>query len=150
ITASGGKGISATCNWYGSAVYAEVAPRISGNISFIPFLTSGTDNDGSTRGFQPQNNTCNGVNVIKPTAGSSAGIFTNIGQTNMTLSFTKGNGSKRLIILRKGSANNANPVDDHGYTANAAFGSGAAFDSGYAVYNDTGKSVTVTNLEPGA
>jgi hypothetical protein len=51
--------ITATCNWYGSILQADVQGRVLGNVSFIPYLTNGTDND-SAIGFQPVPNSCNG------------------------------------------------------------------------------------------
>ncbi|MEI6879994.1 MAG: right-handed parallel beta-helix repeat-containing protein, partial [Bacteroidota bacterium] len=53
LSASGGSLISATCNWYGSTTYADVASKIAGNVTFVSFLVSGTDNDLATSGFQP-------------------------------------------------------------------------------------------------
>jgi hypothetical protein len=50
--------VAATCNWYGFTG-AAVLSEISRNITFEPFLNSGTDNDGATNGFQPAPNTCN-------------------------------------------------------------------------------------------
>ena len=35
ITASGGAGMDASCNWYGSTSYATVASKITGNVTFV-------------------------------------------------------------------------------------------------------------------
>jgi len=57
----GGTGVlSATCNWYGTAVPAAVAGQISGPVSYSPFLTNGNDDQPSTFGFQPVPGSCNG------------------------------------------------------------------------------------------
>ncbi len=148
ITASGGAGISATCNWYGSTSYATVASRITGNVTFVSFLVSGTDNETSTIGFQPQSGVCTGVEVSTPTTGSSAAVFTSISQTAITFTFTKGNGAKRIIVAKSGSASSTNPTNNTSYTANAAYGSGDALD-GFVVYNSDGQSATITNLTAG-
>lgn len=52
--------ITATCNWYGSAVAATVQPLISGLVNFIPFLVDGTDADLLAIGFQPISGSCSG------------------------------------------------------------------------------------------
>lgn len=138
--------LNATCNWYGSTSYANVASKISGTVTFVSFLVSGTDNDLATSGFQPASGTCTGVAVSTPTTGSSAGIFSVIGQSNLTFSFTKGNGSKRVIFVKAGAAISSNPVNDNSYTASSTFGNGTQLDNGYCVFNDTGNTVSVTGL----
>ena len=45
--------VAATCNWYGSNVPATVAAEINGNVTYTPYLASGTDNAMMTDGFQP-------------------------------------------------------------------------------------------------
>ncbi len=43
---------NAACNWHGSADLATVTSKISGVVSYVPYLTIGTDADGGTAGFQ--------------------------------------------------------------------------------------------------
>ncbi len=52
--------IDATCNWWGDEDLCKIAPKISGNVDFIPWLTNGTDNEPGTTGFQPVPNSCDG------------------------------------------------------------------------------------------
>lgn len=70
---SGGNTITATCNWWG-VTGANVAPLMSGVVSFETFLSSGTDTDGAA-GFQPAAGTCNGCSsgnsVTNTTSGKS-------------------------------------------------------------------------------
>jgi len=76
--------------------------------------------------------------------------ITPAGINTWQLSWTKGNGSRRIIVARPGNFTNAFPVDGITYTANAAFGSGSMIGTnGYVIYNDTGSSCTVTGLLPG-
>jgi parallel beta-helix repeat protein len=49
--------IDATCNWFGSD--ANPSASIQGTVSFLPWLTSGTDSDVAA-GFQPAAGTCVG------------------------------------------------------------------------------------------
>lgn len=64
-----------------------------------------------------------------------------------TVSWTPGNGSGRLVVMKKGSGGTALPADGATYAASAVFGSGADVGGGsYAVYAGTNSSVLVTNL----
>ncbi|MBK9328918.1 MAG: T9SS type A sorting domain-containing protein [Sphingobacteriales bacterium] len=46
--------VDATCNWWGATTLAANTPKVNNTslVSFIPWLTSGTDTDGGTPGFQ--------------------------------------------------------------------------------------------------
>jgi len=59
IKNSGTGSLSATCNWFGGTG-STVSPLISGSVTFEPFLSNGTDNDGGAIGFQPVPNSCSG------------------------------------------------------------------------------------------
>jgi len=87
-------------------------------------------------------------NVVAPTTGSSAAVFTSISQNAITFTFTKGNGANRVIVAKSGSVSSTNPTNNTSYTANAAYGSGDALD-GFVVYNGNGESATITNLTAG-
>jgi hypothetical protein len=70
--------------------------------------------------------------------------------TTATISWTDGNGPYRIVVLREGSAVNANPADDVSYTGNAAFGSGSQIAAGnFVVYSGLGSTVSITGLTPG-
>lgn len=70
---------------------------------------------------------------------------------SISLSWTNGNGARRMVVARAGSAVNANPVDGTSYTAHATLGSGSQIGTGnYVVFDSgTGNSVTVSGLSPG-
>ncbi|HSK13900.1 MAG TPA: DUF1565 domain-containing protein, partial [Phnomibacter sp.] len=55
---------NATCNWFGTADEAAITAQLSGNVSFAPWLTNGTDADPGSIGFQPLNGVCNGGIVV--------------------------------------------------------------------------------------
>jgi ELWxxDGT repeat protein len=48
-----------TCNWFGTSQAEDIATKISGIVTYIPWLTNGTDNDVAN-GFQPLPGSCNG------------------------------------------------------------------------------------------
>jgi hypothetical protein len=56
--AAGGT-VNATCNWWESAVAANVTPHIAGVVTYQPFLTTDTDVTPLVAGFQPVPNSCN-------------------------------------------------------------------------------------------
>ena len=66
--------------------------------------------------------------------------------TSATISFTAGNGAKRIAVVS--TTNFANtPVNGTAYTANTTFGSGSTVGAGnFVVLNGTGNSVTITGL----
>jgi hypothetical protein len=67
--------------------------------------------------------------------------------TTLELTWTNGSGNSRLVLMKQGSAVDANPVDNSTYTANTAFGAGTQLGSGnYVIYNAAGNSVTITGL----
>lgn len=52
VAVAGGATINASGNWWGTANESAVAARTSGSVDMSPFLTSGTDTDLATAGFQ--------------------------------------------------------------------------------------------------
>ncbi len=87
----------------------------------------------------------------EPTIAATGLTITNPTTTTQTVSWTNGNGSRRLVVARMGAAltGTEEPADNNGYMANAAFGtSGTDLGNGFIVYNGTGNSLTVTNLAP--
>jgi endonuclease G len=97
---------------------------------------NGTDATGATTGLtfgagNNPNNTAyiNSLRVTgpaaEPTVQASNLTFSNIGATSMTVSWTNGNGSARLVLARQGSPVDAAPADGTSYTANSAYGSGS-------------------------
>jgi len=81
------------------------------------------------------------VNAINLTANLTSETST------IDLSWTNGNGQKRLIIAREKTSSKSFPVDGLDYEASAIFGDGSDLNNGnFIVYNGTGNNVTVTGL----
>ncbi|NEN23583.1 HYR domain-containing protein [Cryomorpha ignava] len=53
--------IEAPCNWYGTAVFADIPAEISGQVNYVPYLNNGTDDAPATGGFQPVAGSCVGL-----------------------------------------------------------------------------------------
>ncbi|OYU97497.1 MAG: hypothetical protein CFE21_04175 [Bacteroidetes bacterium B1(2017)] len=147
IAGSAGSGIAGTCNWYGSSDYTVVTSKVTGNVTYVSFLVNGTDDNLGATGFQPVTGVCTGAGVVEPSLGASAAVYSLISQTNVSFSFTKGNGTKRIVVAKAGSAISSNPVNNTSYTASATYGSGNQIGGGYVVLNDTGRVVSVSGLQ---
>jgi LruC domain-containing protein len=83
-----------------------------------------------------------------PTTGAASLSFSSVGSSSLTLGWTNGNGTSRLVIARKSSVMNTDPTNNTAYTANPVFGNGSALGGGFVVYNGSGSSVNVTGLDP--
>src|ERR1051326_2933546 len=100
------------------------------------------------------NNSTLAVTVVSccsaPTTQASSVTFSSVQCTQMTVGFTSGNGSSRLVVAKSGSAVSGTPSNNTTYTANTVFGSGSTIAAGeYVVYSGSGNSVTVTGLTSG-
>ncbi|HEY6976453.1 MAG TPA: right-handed parallel beta-helix repeat-containing protein, partial [Chitinophagaceae bacterium] len=52
--------LDATCNWYSTTDETTIASKITGSVTFKPYLVNGTDDKPSLAGFQPKPNSCTG------------------------------------------------------------------------------------------
>ncbi|HEV7779768.1 MAG TPA: T9SS type A sorting domain-containing protein [Chitinophagaceae bacterium] len=90
------------------------------------------------------------ITAVAPTISASNLLFSNITGSSMTLTWTSGNGERRIVVAREGSAVNANPVDLTAYSGSPAFGFGSEIGSGnFVVSNNSGNTVDISNLQPG-
>ena len=88
------------------------------------------------------------TDVTQPTTQTSEISFSGVSYDQMTIGWTNGNGTKRVVFVKQANTGTAVPVDDAVYTANTVFGSGTQIGSTgwYTVYNGTSTSVTITGL----
>ncbi|MFZ2906341.1 MAG: fibronectin type III domain-containing protein [Cyclobacteriaceae bacterium] len=87
----------------------------------------------------------------EPTTQATTVSFSSLATTSMTVGWTNGNGSERLVVVREASAVSFTPSDGTAYTGNSNFT--AATDQGSGnkvVYRGNGNSVSLTNLTAGA
>ena len=74
----------------------------------------------------------------------------NVTGSTLEISWTAGNGTNSLVLVKAASAVDTDPTDGGIYTENLAFGSGTQIGTGnYAVYIGTGNSATITGLTRG-
>lgn len=93
------------------------------------------------------NNDMGGSLASEPST-TSAGLTASVTATTATLSWTNGNGSNRIVVVRPYSAPAIAPFDGVDYNSiSAVYGSGHNLGGGnYIVYKGTGNNVTVTGL----
>src|SRR5262245_60753122 len=85
-----------------------------------------------------------------PAVQTSNAFFSNITTNSVTVNWSSGNGGRRLIVVREGQPVSSDPVSGQPYNVNSVFGTGATTAAGnYTVYNSSGVSTVVTNLQPG-
>lgn len=85
-----------------------------------------------------------------PTISATLLVFSNVTGNSMTIRWTKGNGSGRLVLVKEGSAVNAAPVNGTTYTADADF-SGNPSEIGtanFVAFVGADSVFTLTGLQP--
>lgn len=86
-----------------------------------------------------------------PTTQAASIILSGATCTQMSASWTNGNGTKRILVAKAGSAVTGVPANGMTYTGNSVFGAGSFIATGeYIVYDGTSNNVTVTGLTAGA
>ena len=84
--------------------------------------------------------------AVQPTTQASNITFANVGMNSMTINWTNGNGTNRMVVV-KASGAPGTPSDGQTYTANTIFGSGSNFGtSEYVVYIGANNTVDITGL----
>lgn len=81
-----------------------------------------------------------------PTTDASNIQFSNVSLSEMTISWTNGNGSNRIVVARADNAPTGTPVDATDYAANTDITQGEALGDGVVVYDGNGSSFTLTGL----
>jgi|GEM_PF-2339600 len=137
----------------GGAGGIGASPSTTLQAGFIPGGGGGGGRDTSGSGSKGAAGASGQVQFtyyVQPGIPASGVTFSAVSSTGMTISWTPGNGSNCLVLVKANSAVNASPVNGTTYAENAAFGSGSQIGSGnYVVYQGPGKSVTISGLTLG-
>ena len=90
------------------------------------------------------------TNYPTPSTQASNLSFNYISPISFSVSCTKGDGTKRAFFIRTGSFGKALPIMKTTYAPNSAYILGAQIGTTgwYCVYNDTGRTVSISNLLP--
>ena len=134
-----------TLGTYGGSVPGTFPDSISGLTAStrVYFQGYGTNADGTTYSDV-------GSLYTEPSL-SASGIDIPTGTNeNMTFDWASGNGDGAIVVVRAGSAVNADPVDNNEYNADPVFGIGDDLGGGnFVVYSGSGNTTPVSNLIPG-
>jgi RHS repeat-associated protein len=85
--------------------------------------------------------------TAEPTTKASNVVFSNVTANSLTITWTNGNGAKRIVLARESTVMSANyPVDGTAYSFNTAYTAAPALGSNKVVYNGTGNTFTMTGL----
>jgi len=89
------------------------------------------------------------VTIVAPTTAASAITASPLGSRTATFSWTNGNGNYRAVFVKQTSSTSDFfiPVDGTRYTSASGFGDSYISNGWSCVYNGTGNSVAVTNLQ---
>ncbi len=88
--------------------------------------------------------------LTNPTVQASNILITNVDGNSMKLDWTNGNGTGRILIAKEGSPVDVEPQQLTDYSASSNFGTYQIGSTGnYVIYESTGASDTVLNLQPG-
>lgn len=109
-----------------------------GNGSSGDVVATSSSGSGTRSGF-----------TFTATTQASAISFSDVQANQLCISWTNGTADKRIVFLKEGTGIFSNPINNTTYTASTNWGTkGTQISSSgyYCVYNNTGSSVTVTNL----
>lgn len=107
---------------------------------------------GRTSGdnLQSGNSSTFSVLASEPLTSASSISIDDKTTTSIDLSWTIGDGSERIVIVKEGAAVDQDPVDAATYTANTDFTLGEDIGNGnIVVFAGSGNSVSITNLQSG-
>jgi hypothetical protein len=83
-----------------------------------------------------------------PTTSATNLSFTDVRVNSAKIKWTKGNGEKRIVVLRENASVNQTPTDSTEYFGNSEMGAGSDLgSSNFVVYNGDGDSCVITNLK---
>ncbi|HEY8398138.1 MAG TPA: T9SS type A sorting domain-containing protein [Flavihumibacter sp.] len=92
----------------------------------------------------------NQATLSAPTVSASDPAITNVTNNSIALSWTRGNGARRLVVVKAGGPVDVDPVQLTKYTVSSNINSASHLGNGnYAVYFSNTSSVTVNGLQPG-
>lgn len=88
------------------------------------------------------------LQAAEPTKAASNATAGTVTCNSAQITWTNGDGGWRIVVVKEGSAVNANPVDGNSYSAFANFGTGTQLGTGnYVCFNNITNNVTITNLK---
>jgi hypothetical protein len=110
---------------------------------------SGLSIEASATGLTPDTTVTFSAIGGAPTVQASNLVFSNVSENQMTVSWTSGNGSARIVLIQEGSAVDSDPLDGVSYYPSSTYLLGQEIGTGnYTVYSSSGNSDTILGLAP--
>ncbi|MGE4287402.1 MAG: T9SS type A sorting domain-containing protein [Salinivirgaceae bacterium] len=134
-----------------SVTVTGLTAGITYHFKVYEYISDGTNRDYRTDGFDEVTDNPNSQITLKPepTTQASDISFTSTGSSEVSLTWTAGNGDGSMVVVRAEGTTEVDPVDFNDYTANTAIGSAGTTGAGnFVVFKGLGTSVTVTGLTP--
>ncbi len=145
-------------NYFPSITLTQTGGIVNNTLITVQFDPASTGNfDGNVISNESvndaivQNVNLTGAGIAaEPNSPATSLLFSAVTASSMTASWSNGNGSRRIVVMRAGAVPTA-PSDNNDYGADANFGDGNSTDGGnsFVIFNGTGSSVSITNLSPG-
>lgn len=144
-----GSGEQVVYNGNGNSVTVDgLSPGTTYWIRIYEYNCSGSNTVYNTSTASNNPNSQTTLTCDEPTSPSTDLTFNNVSTNSITVSWTEGNGTYHLVVVREGTAVTSTPVDGTTYTADNTFGNGSDIGSGeYVVYAGDNNSVTVYGLQ---
>lgn len=124
-----------------TTIYSRFAPTNYGSVN-------GTISSTST-GATTKTVGVSGIGIATEPTLQSTVSFGTISSTSLVVNLSDGNGAKRILLARSGSAVADTPVDATTYTANSDFSVAPTLGSSRIVFAGSGSTVTLTGLVAG-
>lgn len=123
-----------------------LVPNTTYHIAIFEYNGTGTNTYYLTSSFPAGSHSTLGP----PSTQASAITFGAVTGSSMQVSWTNGDGNGRIVVMKEGSPVDSDPVDVTNYGVSSNFGFGSQIGTGnYVVYQSSGSSVTINNLNPG-
>ncbi|MDX2286132.1 MAG: serine hydrolase [Bacteroidia bacterium] len=151
-------------NWWHSGSLpgtTSIWVRTSGGFTWAAILNTRPGNNGPNLNLALDNVMWNAISGISnwpthdlfgwPSQGPDANLqFFDIHDTSAVVTFTPGNGERRILIAREGAPVDRFPLDGQTYTANNRFGLGQDLGGGnFVMFDGTASAMPLWKLEAG-
>jgi len=90
-----------------------------------------------------------GISSSEPTVNASLMTFSNVATGQMSVSWNSGNGVRRMVVAREGSAVTFSPTDNVQYVANTNFSAASSYSGNKIVYDGSDSGFTLVGLGAG-
>lgn len=88
------------------------------------------------------------TSCTSPSNRSSGGNTVELSSSQISLTWSVGDGSSRIVVLRPNSSSTVQPQSENQYIPSSIYGTGSAIGEGFVCYTGTGNSCSISGLSP--